>query len=63
MSERDFIHDVLNPLTIVEGNINLMIRRWEKLSKEEIHESMGLLKTELERAFAIIAERKKQLES
>ncbi len=62
IDERDFIHDVINKLTMTDGILKRTIKKASKFSKEEILEMNSKALSELESAFKIIKARKIKLD-
>ncbi len=60
--EQIFIHDIVNKLTIALGELDYIISSKDKLSKEEILESVAAAKLEVNNTFTIIKARKNELE-
>jgi len=61
--EREFIHDVVNKLTMTKGRIGRIIKKSEKFTKEEIIELAKKAEEELDAAFELIKTRKENIDS
>jgi hypothetical protein len=66
--ERKFLHELANPLSIVHGNIRIMMRKLQALqaqsghlSPEEFQERLQKAMEACERVVASLAERRKSL--
>ncbi|MBT3980245.1 MAG: hypothetical protein HOE90_02765 [Bacteriovoracaceae bacterium] len=54
MSQEKFVHDLINSLTMVSGEITLIIKKSDRLSKEDILKKVDKASFNLEKAFEII---------
>ena len=60
-SEREFIHDLVNKLTIAQGKLNRIILKADKFTKEEVLENAAKAKNDLDEAFKLITTRQKEI--
>ena len=56
--EAEFLHDLVNKISLAYGKINRVLMKSETLSKVEIIENIGEAKNDLDAAFEVINERK-----
>ncbi len=63
--ERQFIHDLANPLAIAQGNIKLTLRKLSKdpasLSSEQMVTRLQKINDSLERMAVILSERRQEV--
>ena len=55
--EQEFIHDIVNKLTIAHGGLNNVIEDSEELSKEDILKVCKDVKLNLDKVFALVKAR------
>ena len=60
--EREFIHDLVNKLTMSKGKMARIVNKSEKFTKEELVEMAKKAEEELDAAFELIKARKKMME-
>lgn len=61
LNENEFIHDLVNKLTMSKGKISRIVKKSEKFSKEEIVEMAQKAEQELDAAFELIKARKSSM--
>ena len=62
MTEREFIHDIVNKLTVAEGKLGRIMRKSADLSKEDILADVEKTKSYILQAFDIINSRNAELD-
>lgn len=60
MEIRKFLHDIVNPLTIIQGNFFRIKKKSDEMSKEDILERLEKASKELDRVFVLIKEMKEE---
>jgi hypothetical protein len=59
--EQEFIHDLVNKLTIVYGNVGRIVKKQDTFTKEEMVAKATTATQALEKTFDLINERKSQI--
>jgi hypothetical protein len=57
-AEREFMHDLVNQMSMAHGKINRMLMKREQFSEEEIFENLEQAQINLESAFELINQRR-----